>query len=282
MIKRLLLSVVAAGLFGASLFAQGLDTRAKPTDWEEINFEFNSPVLTDGYPSLLRLAELLKQHPDYKVRLVGNADSIGSNAYNDRLSVARANTVAQFLQKYGASSGQIQVTGEGKRNPEVSNSNKLGRWINRRVVMTVTDASGNVVSEGPGVAKVINDFEDYVRRQLSKLDQLNDIMNQLRDLQSKVAALQSGEDAILSSTREIKTDTTELVRRPPPLTYEQTDEIAHRAADYALTQAALRNRKYALIGGNYGPTFMPGRTGNVSGSLYGKFLIPFGNGKTPD
>ena len=43
------------------LFAQGLNTTASKDDWEEINFEFNSPVLTDGYPSLLRLAELLQQ-----------------------------------------------------------------------------------------------------------------------------------------------------------------------------------------------------------------------------
>ena len=41
-------------------FAQGLDTRASKDDWEEINFEFDSAVLSDGFPSLLRLADLLK------------------------------------------------------------------------------------------------------------------------------------------------------------------------------------------------------------------------------
>ena len=53
---------LSLSLFGACLFAQGLNTTASKDDWEEINFEFNSPVLTDGYPSLLRLAEMLQQN----------------------------------------------------------------------------------------------------------------------------------------------------------------------------------------------------------------------------
>lgn len=59
------------------LFAQGLQTTASKTDWEEINFEFNSSILSDGYPSLLRLAELLSQHQDYRVKVVGNTDYVG-------------------------------------------------------------------------------------------------------------------------------------------------------------------------------------------------------------
>src|SRR4051794_26327959 len=112
--RRLLPVVLAAGIFGQIMFAQGENSRATPTDWEEINFEFNQSVLIDGFPSLLRLAELLKTHPDYKVNLVGNADQIGSNRANDALSLRRANVVAQFLQKYGTNANQVQVRGEGK------------------------------------------------------------------------------------------------------------------------------------------------------------------------
>ena len=284
MIKRLLPAIVAAGLMSSCLFGQGMNTRASKGDWEEINFEFNSPVLTDGYPSLLRLADMLKQHPDYKVQLTGNADQIGSNRYNDKLSVARANTVAQFLQKYGAAPNQIQVKGEGKRNPEVPSSTKLARWINRRVVMTVTGPNGNVVAEG-GVSDVLPDFKkelDSINAKLDKLKSLDDILSQLDNLKSQVAALKGDTTTIIQGEKEIKTDTVELVKRPPPLSYEQTDEIAHRAANYALTQNAIRNKKYSLIGLNVGPTFMPGRTGNFSATAYGKALLPFGNGKTPD
>jgi len=66
-IKVLFLCLVLASL----VLAQGLNTVASKDDWEEINFEFDSAVLTDGFPSMLRLADLLNQHPDYKVKLVG-------------------------------------------------------------------------------------------------------------------------------------------------------------------------------------------------------------------
>jgi hypothetical protein len=65
-------------IFSSCLLAQGLNTTASKDDWEEINFEFNSPVLTDGYPSLLRLAELLQKHQDYKVKLEGHADTMSA------------------------------------------------------------------------------------------------------------------------------------------------------------------------------------------------------------
>ena len=54
-----LAAIGAISLLASSLLAQGLNTGGQTKDdWEEINFEFNSSILSDGYPSLLRLAEL--------------------------------------------------------------------------------------------------------------------------------------------------------------------------------------------------------------------------------
>ena len=52
-----LASIGALGLMASCLYAQGLNAPSTQTkeDWEEINFEFNSSILSDGYPSLLRL-----------------------------------------------------------------------------------------------------------------------------------------------------------------------------------------------------------------------------------
>src|SRR5215813_12259404 len=135
-----LAAIGALGILASAVFAQGMNTGGQQkNDWEEINFEFNSSILTDGYPSLLRLAELLGQHRDYKVRIVGHADSVGSTAYNDRLSLARANTVRDFLTKYGAAADQITTAGEGKSNPAVGGNTREARFVNRRVVLTVTN-----------------------------------------------------------------------------------------------------------------------------------------------
>src|SRR5690242_18284720 len=99
------------------LFAQGLDTPASKDVWEEINFEFNSSVLVDGFPSPLRIAELFQHHQGYKVRIEGHTDGLGSDAFNQRLGLARANTVRDFLVKYGARGNQIETVSRGKSQP---------------------------------------------------------------------------------------------------------------------------------------------------------------------
>src|SRR5258708_39165446 len=94
-------------LLAASVYAQGLDTQASKDDWEEINFDFNSAVLVDGFPSLLRIAELLQTNAGYHVRIEGHTDGIGSDSFNQKLGLDRANTVRDFLVKYGARATQI-------------------------------------------------------------------------------------------------------------------------------------------------------------------------------
>ena len=92
---------------------------AQKDDWEEINFEYNQSGLTDGFPSLLRLAELLQQNPGYKVKLEGYADQVGPNNYNDALGLRRAESVKAFLVKYGARATQLDAVTHGKRTPKV-------------------------------------------------------------------------------------------------------------------------------------------------------------------
>src|SRR5688572_15279331 len=117
MFMRLATLLCLFSMLAGSLLAQGLDTTATKDDWEEINFEFNSSVLVDGYPSLLRLAELLRGNQGWRVRVEGYADHIGSSQANERLGLARANTVKNFLVKYGARPEQVEVGTRGEENP---------------------------------------------------------------------------------------------------------------------------------------------------------------------
>src|SRR5450631_2027993 len=178
-----LAAIGAMGLMATSLFAQGLNTGGQTKeDWEEINFEFNSSILSDGYPSLLRLADVLSQHKDYKVRVTGHTDIVGSAAYNEKLALSRATSVKQFLMKYGAADSQVATAGDGKRDPEVDNNTKEGRFMNRRVVLTVSDGSGKVITEGP-ISQVIPELQiiqDMAKKQedccaqiLKRLDKLD-------------------------------------------------------------------------------------------------------------
>jgi len=178
MMKQLA-AIGAIGVFSSCLFAQGLTTNQTKEQWEEINFEFNSSILSDGYPSLLRLAEMLSQHRDFHVKLVGNTDFVGSARYNDRLAMRRAETVRDFLVKYGAAADQVTTAGDGKRDPEVNNKSKEGRFMNRRVVMTVTDGQGKIVAAG-GATEVMPTLADLLKKQeecctaiLKRLDRLD-------------------------------------------------------------------------------------------------------------
>ena len=293
---------LVAFLSSSIVFAQGVDTTQRATDWEEINFEFNQSVIVDGFPSMLRLADLLKQHSDYKVNITGHADQIGSARYNMRLSQKRADAVSQFLQKYGATAAQITAKGDGKSNLEANGRGVNQRFLNRRVTITVTAPDGTQIGDGT-VTSAILDFIKTANGQLSKIDaiqgQIRDLENQLKTLQGDTGTIKQTTSAIQESTTAIKqdtgaihNDTQDLVKRPSPLTAEQTTEIARaeatNAADYALTQSALRNRKYSLIGFNGGPTFGngsiygTGKQGNYSAEVYAHGLIPFGNGKTPE
>ena len=100
MMKQLAV-IGAIGVFSTCLCGQGLNTNQTKEQWEEINFEFNSSILSDGYPSLLRLGEILSQHRDYHVKLVGNTDYVGSARYNDRLAMRRAETVRLHCRRLG-------------------------------------------------------------------------------------------------------------------------------------------------------------------------------------
>src|SRR6185369_7439112 len=270
-------SAMAIGLFASTLFAQGLQTKATKDDWEEINFEFNSSILSDGYPTLLRLAELLQQHRDYRIKVEGHTDYVGSINYNEKLALSRANTVKDFLTKYGAGANQISVSGQGKRDPEVPNTSKEGRFINRRVVLTVTDGSGKIIAAGTG-PEVVTSLDDRLKKLedccsaiLKKLDKLDDILAAIRDLKAEndrlktdVAALKQGE----GRTQK------EILDLPKPLTAEETTRIAKAEGDRALAAMAAENakhKKFSLLGVNLGPTTYGGVTFTGSGRFFGTF-----------
>jgi len=278
-----LTAISAFGLMASCLFAQGLNTGGQTKDnWEEINFEFNSSILSDGYPSLLRLAEILQQHRDYRVRVTGHTDYVGSNVYNDKLALQRAEAVKTFLVKYGAADNQITTAGDGKRQPEVDNRTKEGRFMNRRVVLTVTDGSGKLIKEG-GISEVLPEMSqllDLMKKQqecceqiLKRLDKLDDILAQLKALQGDNERLRN---EVADQRNQLNSLRDQVNALPRPLNAQQTQEIAHKEAQGALDEAQRRNRKFSLLGLNIGPTYGPRRTGDFTFSGRGQFFSPFG------
>jgi len=279
----LLLSLAAVA---ALLFAQGLTTTATKDDWEEINFAFDRSVLTDGYPSLLRLAELLQKHPDYKVRLVGHADHYGPEAYNEKLGRARAETVKQFLVKYGARDNQISIESRGERQPKVPGTTREGRWMNRRVEITVTDAQGRVIS-AEGIREAIKAIEESELKKvaeccesvLRKLDKLDEILALLKDLKSENEKLRQELAALQRAQTAVEKRVTEVAEAPKPPTAAEIAQVAEGVARKAVEEA--KPSRFSLLGLNIGPSlgeslFTGLGRGNLTISGRGRYFAPFG------
>lgn len=81
-----------------------------------------SDLLPEGQSKIQRLASELRQSGAQRVSItiVGHTDRLGSEAYNDALSLARANTVRDLLVKEGIAPASIRASGAGERQPVVT------------------------------------------------------------------------------------------------------------------------------------------------------------------
>ncbi len=108
-----------------------------------ILFDFNKYDLKPQAISVLDSVISLLSDQDYKKIIVeGHTDSIGSNAYNDRLSRLRAQSVANYLVSRGIPQRRIRVVGYGKRRPLYPNDTDEHRAKNRRVEIVVKKRCG--------------------------------------------------------------------------------------------------------------------------------------------
>ena len=105
---------------------------------EAITFAFNSSTLNQrAYGVLDSVAETLREYDQTMIEVAGHTDSVGSDAYNDKLSRERAQSVANYLTGRGISGQRLIITGAGERYPIASNDTEAGRAENRRVEMTI-------------------------------------------------------------------------------------------------------------------------------------------------
>jgi outer membrane protein OmpA-like peptidoglycan-associated protein len=97
-------------------------------------FELGKSTLTRGsFKELDRIVEFLVENPSIKIEIGGHTDNVGRAEVNQRLSLARAQTVNRYLVKKGVSKNRVKVKGYGSVNPITTNATTEGRALNRRV-----------------------------------------------------------------------------------------------------------------------------------------------------
>jgi len=103
-----------------------------------VNFAFDkSDLLPESYPVLDKSVKLLNDKPEISVEIEGYTDYIGTDAYNQTLSVQRAQTVRTYLISKGINENRLTTIGYGKTNPVADNTTDDGRAMNRRIVFRI-------------------------------------------------------------------------------------------------------------------------------------------------
>lgn len=103
-----------------------------------VNFDFDKQVIRpDSEPLLNAAIRILDENPNVRITVEGHTDALGTDAYNEALSIRRAETVYQYLRKGGIESDRMQVIGYGESRPLATNETAEGRAENRRVELRV-------------------------------------------------------------------------------------------------------------------------------------------------
>jgi OOP family OmpA-OmpF porin len=103
------------------------------------HFDFNKATLKpEGMAKLDQAAAVMAENADLTVGVEGHTDSVGSDAYNQKLSERRAQAAVDYLVSKGVDAARLQPTGYGESKPVASNDTAEGRAQNRRVDLVVT------------------------------------------------------------------------------------------------------------------------------------------------
>ncbi|RYX93813.1 MAG: OmpA family protein [Comamonadaceae bacterium] len=107
-------------------------------------FDFDKSVLKpEGKAKLDDLTSKIKDINLEVIIAVGHTDSVGSDAYNQKLSVARSESVKAYLVSKGIEKNRVYTEGKGEKQPVADNKTSEGRAKNRRVEIEVVGTRAN-------------------------------------------------------------------------------------------------------------------------------------------
>jgi outer membrane protein OmpA-like peptidoglycan-associated protein len=100
-------------------------------------FDSATELAPESPATVEKMKAVLATWPAPQVVVIGHTDLAGSQEFNDRLSMRRAQSAAAFLIKQGIPANQIETAGRGKREPLVPTPDGVPNRMNRRVVITI-------------------------------------------------------------------------------------------------------------------------------------------------
>lgn len=113
----------------------------KVTTLRGVLFDFDkSEVRPDGVTALKEDIDLLNKDSKLDVSIEGHCDIIGTDAYNQTLSLKRATSVFEYLVRNGIAANRMTTIGYGRKQPLVPNDTEANRALNRRVEIKIIKA----------------------------------------------------------------------------------------------------------------------------------------------
>ncbi|MCC8392393.1 OmpA family protein [Paraburkholderia sp. MMS20-SJTR3] len=100
-------------------------------------FDSATELAPESPATVEKMKAVLANWPAPQVVVIGHTDLAGSDEFNDRLSMRRAQSAAAFLVKQGIPARQIETAARGKREPLVPTPDGVPNRMNRRVVITI-------------------------------------------------------------------------------------------------------------------------------------------------
>jgi OmpA-OmpF porin, OOP family len=123
---------------GLEVDANGCEYHLTKTEETRIDVKFatNKSDITEEYAGEVeRIAKFLRKYASVRAEIAGHTDSVGSDAYNLKLSQRRADAVkAMLVTRFNIDSSRLTAVGYGETKPIASNETADGRAQNRRVV----------------------------------------------------------------------------------------------------------------------------------------------------
>ena len=136
---------------GLEVDADGCEYHLTKTEEIRIDVKFatNKSDITEEYVGEVeRVAKFLRKYASVKAEIAGHTDSVGSDAYNQKLSQRRADAVkAMLVDRFGIDASRLSAVGYGELKPIASNDTVEGRAQNRRVVAVMQAETTEMVKK---------------------------------------------------------------------------------------------------------------------------------------
>lgn len=121
------------GIFGATVAA----LPGRPASFLLYFLEGKDELTVASNAELANVLDEIKRRPEPDLLVTGHADNVGTDAYNDKLSLARAERMRELLVAQGIAADRIQVAGRGKRELLINTREGVAEERNRRVEISV-------------------------------------------------------------------------------------------------------------------------------------------------